>query len=121
MKAYATVDAYIRSYPKEIQSVLNEMRALVHASAPHAEECIGYGIPSYKLHGRYLVHFGAFKKHLGFFPASSGVSEFRDLLTQYTCSKGTIQFPYTTKLPRGLIQKIVKFRIAENKARARTM
>lgn len=80
---------------------------------PDAEETISYGIPTFKLNGN-LVHFAAYKNHIGFYPGSSGVNKFSEKLTQYKYSKGTIQFPINKPLPYGLIREIVRFRVKEN-------
>jgi uncharacterized protein YdhG (YjbR/CyaY superfamily) len=113
MKKYKDIDSYIASYPKDVQALLKKMRATIKKAAPKAEEKISYGIPTFTLHGN-LVHFGGFAKHIGFFPASSGVSHFKKELKGYKTSKGTIQFPLEKPLPLGLVTKIVKFRVKEN-------
>jgi uncharacterized protein YdhG (YjbR/CyaY superfamily) len=108
-----SIDAYIAGYPKNVQVILQKLRATIKKAAPKAEEAISYGIPTFKLNGN-LVHFGGFKKHVGFFPASSGVRFFKKELSAYKTSKGTIQFPLDQPLPLGLVAKITKFRIREN-------
>jgi len=116
MKAYKDINSYIQAVPKEAQALLKEMRVTVRKVAPDAMEAISYGIPTYKLNGN-LVHFGAFKDHIGFFPTSSGVSAFKKDLTKYHVAKGTIQFPLDKPLPLSLIKKIVAFRVKENTSR----
>jgi uncharacterized protein YdhG (YjbR/CyaY superfamily) len=106
------IDEYIAAFPKDVQAKLNEIREVIRKAAPKAEEAIKYGIPTYVLHGN-LVHFGGFKNHLGFYPAPQGIQEFKKELSVYKGSKGAIQFPYDQPLPKGLITKIVKFRIAK--------
>jgi uncharacterized protein YdhG (YjbR/CyaY superfamily) len=106
------IDEYIAQFPKEVQGKLIEMREVIRKAAPKAEEAIKYGIPTYVLHGN-LVHFGGFKNHLGFYPAPQGIQEFKKELSAYKGSKGAIQFPYDQPLPKSLITKIVKFRIAK--------
>ena len=113
MKSYRDIDEYIKLASKETQPYLRQLRALVRKSAPAAKEAISYGIPTYKLNGN-LVHFGAFKDHVSFFPTSSGVNAFKKELSKYRISKGTIQFPLDKPLPLGLIKKIVSFRVKEN-------
>lgn len=113
MKQYTDISSYISEYPKEVQTLLRQMRATIKKAAPKAEEKIGYGIPTFTLHGN-LVHFGGFKTHIGFFPGASGVASFKKELAGYKTSKGTIQFPLDKKLPLGLITRIVKFRVKEN-------
>ncbi|HZZ98799.1 MAG TPA: DUF1801 domain-containing protein [Candidatus Saccharimonadia bacterium] len=115
MKAYATIDTYVASYPPEAQKVLKKFREVVKKAAPTATEAISYGIPTYKLNGN-LVHFGAFKNHLGFFPTPSGIAPFQKELSAYAGSKGTIQFPYDKPIPYGLVTKIVKLRVKQAQA-----
>lgn len=113
MKSFKNIDEYIKNYPKEVQALLKQLRATIRKAAPRAEEAIKYGIPTFVLNGN-LVHFGGFKKHISFFPAASGVKEFKNELSAYTTTKGTIQFPLEKKLPLGLVARIVKFRVKEN-------
>jgi uncharacterized protein YdhG (YjbR/CyaY superfamily) len=114
-KKPSTVDTYIQSAPEEVQPVLRRVRALVRAAAPEATETISYGMPAYKGR-RVLVYFAAQKKHLGFYPTSSGIERFQTELAPYKSSKGAIQFPYASPLPETLITAIVKFRAEEDKA-----
>jgi uncharacterized protein YdhG (YjbR/CyaY superfamily) len=106
------IDEYIAAFPKDVQVKLSEIRDVIKKAAPKAEEAIKYGIPTYVLYGN-LVHFGGFKNHLGFYPAPQGIEEFKKELASYKGSKGAIQFPYDRPLPKSLITKIVKFRIAK--------
>lgn len=115
MKTYKNVGAYIATFPKKTAIKLTTLRALVQKSAPKAEEKIAYGMPAYKLAGRPLLYFAAFKKHIGFFPTPSAVEYFKNELVGYKTSKGTIQFPLDKPLPLPLIKKIVAFRVKENK------
>ena len=114
---YATIDEYIASFPKEIQTTLNELRATIGASAPGAEEKISYQMPTFALKGN-LVHFAAMKNHIGFYPTPSGIQAFAQELSVYEGSKGAIRFPKDKPLPLALIGRIVKFRVAENLRRA---
>ncbi len=113
MKKCKKIDDYINSFPKDVQVILKSVRTTIQNVAPNAEETISYGIPTFKLHGN-LVHFGGFKKHIGFFPTSSGVMAFKKELESYRTSKGTVQFPLDTLVPLKLIEKITKFRVSEN-------
>lgn len=115
--AYLTVDSYIAQQPEAVQPALQQLRNTIKKAAPHAEEVISYQMPAYKLNGM-LVYFAAWKEHIGFYPASAGVSHFSDKLAKYNTSKGTIQFPLSEKLPLKLIADIVKFRVKENEAKA---
>jgi uncharacterized protein YdhG (YjbR/CyaY superfamily) len=108
-----SIDEYIASFPKEIRRILEDVRATIKASAPDAEERISYQIPTFTLKGN-LVHFAAYKKHIGFYPTSSGIRVFKRELSTYDTAKGTVRFPIGKPLPLKLISKIVKFRVAEN-------
>ena len=116
-----TVDEYIQSFPMEVQKVLQGLRAAIREAAPAAEERIRYQIPTYFLAGN-LVHFAAWKHHVGFYPQPSGLQQFDKELADYSRSKGSVQFPLGEPLPLDLIQRIVRFRVSENlkKAEART-
>jgi uncharacterized protein YdhG (YjbR/CyaY superfamily) len=114
MKKYASVDAYIGSFPKDVQVKLKQLRVLIRKAAPRAAEGMSYGLPGYKLNGP-LVYFGAFKKHVSFFPASGNIREaFSKQLAVYKGGRGTIQFPLEKTLPLSLIRKIVAHRVRQN-------
>jgi uncharacterized protein YdhG (YjbR/CyaY superfamily) len=113
-----TIDEYIATFPEYIQEILQKIRQAIKESAPQAQEAISYRIPTFKLNGN-LVHFAAFKDHIGFFPTSSGVDAFQKELSGYETSKGTIRFPLNKSIPFDLIRKIVKFRVKENLERKR--
>ncbi len=113
MRSFKTTEEYIANYPKNVQVILKRLRIIIKNAAPKAEEAISYGIPTFKLNGN-LVHFGAFTKHVGFYPASSGIRVFKKELAAYKTTKGTLQLPFDKPLPAGLISKIVKFRVREN-------
>lgn len=108
-----SIDEYILEFPIEIQEILKKLRKVIKESAPDAEEKISYQMPTFVLHGN-LVHFAAFKNHIGFYPAPSGIDAFKDELSEYKGGKGSIQFPLEKPLPYDLIREIVKFRVAEN-------
>jgi uncharacterized protein YdhG (YjbR/CyaY superfamily) len=116
-KGYSTIDEYIAGFPKHIQAILETVRQAIRESAPKSEERISYGIPTFDLNNRHLVHFAAYKNHIGFYPTSSGVAEFRNELLEYEISKGTIRFPLDKPIPLDLVEKIVKFRAKENMAK----
>jgi uncharacterized protein YdhG (YjbR/CyaY superfamily) len=118
-KVAKTVEEYISMYPKNVQMILKKLRETVREAAPEAEEVISYRIPSYKLHG-FLVHYGAFENHIGFFPTSSPRRAFKKELSKYGGGKGTIQFPLDKPIPYGLVRKIVRLRVRKpwrNRAR----
>jgi len=106
-------DAYIASFPPGIREKLHKIRAAIRRAAPDAEEAIRYGIPTFRLEGKNLVHFAAFPDHLSFFPTASGVERFREELAAYTLSKGTIRIPLDAPVPYDLVERIVQFRVAE--------
>lgn len=110
---YQTIDEYIGSFPMDVQLVLQELRQIIRKSAPEAEEAISYQIPTFKLHGN-LVHFAAWKNHIGFYPTSTGVKVFKEELSQFEMTKGSIHFPLDKPLPVRLIGKLVKYRVTEN-------
>ena len=114
---FVSIDEYIATFPEEIQKILEELRAAIKAAAPEAEEKISYQIPTFALKGN-LVHFAAWKNHIGFYPTSSGTREFKKELTIYESAKGSVKFPIDKPLPLDLISKIVKFRVAENLKKA---
>mgnify|MGYP006269424957 CR=1 FL=1 len=93
-----TIDEYIAAFPKQIQDILQKLRQTIKESAPQAQEAISYQIPTFKLNAN-LVHFAAFKDHIGFFPTSSGVAAFKKELSEYETSKGTIRFPLDKPIP----------------------
>lgn len=114
---YKTIDDYILHFPPEVQEILNQLRKVIKEAAPDAEEKISYQMPAFAFHGN-LVYFAAYKNHIGFYPTSSGIAEFKQELSEYKGSKGAVQFPIGKPLPFELISKIVHFRVAENIKRA---
>ena len=114
------IDEYIAGFPQEVQETLEKMRVTIRKAAPNAEEAIKYRMPSFVLKGN-LVHFAAFKKHIGFYPTPTGIEKFKDELSVYEGAKGSVRFPLEEPVPFGLISKIVKLRVKENleKAEAR--
>jgi uncharacterized protein YdhG (YjbR/CyaY superfamily) len=110
---YGTIDEYIAQFPIEVQEKLNALRKVIKESAPAATEKISYQMPTFVLHGN-LVHFAAYKNHIGFYPAPSGIEMFKDELSQYKGAKGSVQFPIDEPLPYELISRIVKFRVEDN-------
>ena len=108
-----TLDEYIASFPPDIQEKLQDIRAVIRKSVPDAEEAFRYGMPTFRLDGHNLVHFAAFKDHLSFFPTASGVETFREELSSYKLSKGTIRFPPDKPVPLDLVERIARFRAEE--------
>jgi len=117
MQTAESIDGYIHNCPENIQLILQKLRSSLQALMPEAQEVISYGIPTFKLKGKNVVHYAAFKNHISLFPGASGVQAFEEQLTSYTTSKGTIQFPLNQPLPMELITTIVKFRIEETLAK----
>jgi uncharacterized protein YdhG (YjbR/CyaY superfamily) len=115
--APTNIDEYIAQFPKDVQEILQELRATIRAAAPEAEEAISYQMPTFKLKG-YLVYFAAHKNHIGFYPAPRGIEAFKEELSVYKGGKGTVQFPIDKPLPLELISKIVRYRVAENLEKA---
>ena len=113
---FQNIDEYISLFPKDVQAILESLRQTIHKAAPKAEEAISYQMPTFKLNGN-LVHFAAYKNHVGFYPTPSGIGAFKKELSKYKGSKGAVQFPIDEKLPLGLITKIVKFRVKEDLAK----
>jgi uncharacterized protein YdhG (YjbR/CyaY superfamily) len=111
------IDEYIAGFPPDIQATLQQIRATIRAAAPDAEEKISYQMPTFFLYGN-LVHFAAFKNHIGFYPAPTGIERFQEKLAAYKGGKGSVQFPLEAPMPLGLIGEIVKYRVQENLARA---
>lgn len=113
MEKASNIEEYISGFPDHVQNKLQSIRTAVKEAAPDAKETINYGIPTFILKGN-LVHFAAYTNHIGFYPGATGVNAFRDDLTGYDISKGTIKFPINEPLPLELIKNIVKFRVIEN-------
>ena len=111
------IDEYIAGFPPEVQQILEHIRATIKAAAPEAQETISYQMPTFTLKGN-LVHFAAFKKHIGFYPTPSGTEQFQQQISGYKAAKGSIQFPLDKPIPYDLISEIVNFRVQENLAKA---
>lgn len=105
-----TIDAYIKTFPADRQEILQSIRNTIQEVVPDATEAISYGMPTFKLKGKNLVHFAAWKEHIGFYPTPSGTEQFKEELSEYVVSKGAIQFPFDKPIPFDLVRRIVKFR-----------
>jgi uncharacterized protein YdhG (YjbR/CyaY superfamily) len=112
-----TIDEYIAGLPNDVQEILEKIRMTIRRAAPDAEETIKYQMPTFTLKGN-LVHFAAYKKHIGLYPAPTGTEKFKNELSVYKGGKGSVRFPLDKPIPFDLISKIVKFRIKENLERA---
>ena len=115
MKTY--IDKYISGFDGTLFKKLKSLVETIRKAAPGAEETIGYGIPTFKLEGN-LVHFAAFKNHIGFYPGADGISAFSDELSVFKGAKGSVQFPHDAPLPLTLVSRIVKYRVKQNLAAA---
>jgi uncharacterized protein YdhG (YjbR/CyaY superfamily) len=115
-----TIDAYLRGVSADKRAALQKLRRTIRAAAPKAEECISYQMPAFRLDGRMLVWFGAASNHCSFFPGARPVAVHKRDLKTYKTSKGTIRFAPDKPLPATLIRKLVRTRIAENRARSRS-
>ena len=112
-KKIKTIDEYIATFPKKVQVILEGVRQAIKDAAPEAEETISYQMPAFRQNG-VLVWFAAFKNHIGFFPKVSAIEAFKEKLSSYRTSKGTIQFPMNEPFPFDLVKEIVRFRVKEN-------
>lgn len=113
MNKYETIDQYIANFPEDLQAMLQEVRMTIKKAAPQASEKINYGIPTFFLNGN-LVHFGGYKTHIGFYPGSGVINNYKEELSAYELSKGTVRFSLDKPVPFGLISKIVAQMVNEN-------
>ena len=112
-----TIDEYISLHPPKVQELLQKIRTLIQRAAPGAKEAINYQIPTFVFNGN-LVHFAAYKNHIGFYPTSRGIEEFKKEFINYKWSKGAVQFPLNEPLPKQLITRIVRSRVTDEKIKA---
>jgi uncharacterized protein YdhG (YjbR/CyaY superfamily) len=117
LKTPQNIDEYIAAFPADIREILEKIRTIIQETAPQAEEAMSYQMPTFKLHGN-LVHFAAFKNHIGFYPTPSGTEAFKKELASYKGGKGSIQFPLGKPIPYDLIREMVWFRVKENLEKA---
>ena len=110
---YSTIDEYIEQFPPDIQLILNELRRVIAEAAPQPQEKISYQMPTFALKGN-LVHFAAYKNHIGFYATPTGHEKFATELSNYKQGKGSVQFPLNQPIPYDLIKRIVEFRVEEN-------
>lgn len=111
------IDEYIAGFPNEVQEILEKIRRTIREAAPEAQETISYQIPTFTLKGN-LVHFAAFKKHIGFYPTPTGIEKFKKELSAYEGAKGSVKFPLDKPIPFALISQIVALRVKENLEKA---
>lgn len=114
---FSTIDEYIASFPPAVAEPLRRMRETIHEAAPDATERMRYCMPTFYFEGN-LVHFAAFRDHIGFYPTPTGVERFEKELIKYSTSKGTIRFPLDEPIPYDLVARITRYRLEENAVRA---
>lgn len=117
-KSPTTVEKYIQEFPKEVQEIMQKIRAIVKEEAPEVQEKISYGMPTFSYKG-VLVHFAAYKNHIGFYPTPSGIAKFEEQLKSYKHAKGSVQFPLSKPIPYDLIRQMIKTRVKENLTKAK--
>lgn len=117
-KSPTTVEKYIQEFPKEVQEIMQKIRAIVKEEAPEVQEKVSYGMPTFSYKG-ILVHFAAYKNHIGFYPTPSGISKFEEQLKPYKHAKGSVQFPLSKPIPYDLIRQMIKTRVKENLTKAK--
>ncbi|HWT75203.1 MAG TPA: DUF1801 domain-containing protein [Mobilitalea sp.] len=111
---FNNIDEYIALYPQEVQDKLQALRKVIREAAPEAEEKISWRMPTFAYHGN-LVHFAAFKNHIGLYPGVNGIEHFEHRFSEYKSSKGAVQFPLNKPIPFDLVREIVLFKVEENK------
>lgn len=115
-KKFKTVDEYIGTFPVEVQKILKKIRKIIQAAAPEAQDAISYQIPTFKLHGRYIVYFAGWKSHVSLYPIPTGSEAFQKEIALYIAGKGTLKFPLNKPIPYSLIKKVVTLHIKEKKS-----
>lgn len=110
----STIDEYIAGFPEATQKILNKVRSTMRKAIPKAEETISYGIPTFKLNGRYVIYFAGYKNHISVYPAPRENPEFKKELSAYKGGKGTVKIPTDKPLPLELITKMAKFSLKKN-------
>jgi uncharacterized protein YdhG (YjbR/CyaY superfamily) len=116
-KKPTTIDEYIADFPRDVQPLLEKVRAAIRKAAPNAIEKISYQMPTFAQEGN-LIHFAGYNHHIGLYPGSRPIEVFKDELTKYKTSKGTVQLPLDKPIPVGLIGKITKFCVKRNLEKA---
>jgi uncharacterized protein YdhG (YjbR/CyaY superfamily) len=111
-----TIDEYIAQFPPAVQEILEKIRVTIRGVAPSAQEAISYQIPTFKLNGN-LVHFAAFKEHIGLYPPVKGDAKLVKAVAPYAGPKGNLRFPLDQRVPYDLIERIAKLRVKQNLAK----
>lgn len=118
-KKIETIDEYLAIFPEDVGAILQSIRQTIHEVAPDAVEAISYQIPTFKYKGKNLIHFAAFKKHIGLYPTGEGMEAFQDQLSAYKTSKGAIQLPLDQAMPLDLIKQITELRLSQLQAKGK--
>ncbi len=105
-----SITQFIGKYPENVRHILRRIRTTITKKVPGVTETLAYGIPTFKLNNKNLVHFSAFAKHIGFYPTPSGIVKFKKQLASYKSAKGSVQFPLNRPIPYGLIGQIAAWR-----------
>jgi uncharacterized protein YdhG (YjbR/CyaY superfamily) len=113
VKIYNTIDEYIATFPDDVQKVLQKVRQTIKKAAPQATETISYGMPTFDVNGKHLVHFAGWQSHVGFYATPSGNEAFQKEISAYENAKGSVKFPLDQPIPYDLIAKMVAFRVQE--------
>jgi uncharacterized protein YdhG (YjbR/CyaY superfamily) len=116
-KQFKTIDEYIKTFPEDVQKLLEKIRQAIRKAAPEAVETISYQMPTFNLDGKYLIYFAAWKNHIGFYPIPAGDKAFQKELSPYTGAKSSVRFPIDKPIPYDLVKKLVMFRIKENQGK----
>ena len=111
---FTSINEYVSTLPENVQKAMSEIIAAIKARVPNAEEHISYNMPAFKVNGEYFVHFSAWKNHIGMYPIPAGNEAFQKQIEQYRSAKSSLNFPLDKPMPIKLIEKFIKFRIAEN-------
>jgi uncharacterized protein YdhG (YjbR/CyaY superfamily) len=110
---FAEVDKYINSFPEETQTILKKIRKMIADIIPQADQVISYGVPTFKINGKYVIYFAGYKNHISLYPASDELVENVKDAEKYRVSKGTLKFKLSEPIPYDLIEKVVKFKVKE--------
>lgn len=113
MNKYTTIDQYISNCPSNVQDILKKFRDIIHEEAPQATEAIKYQMPTFVLNNQNLIHFAAYKNHIGLYPTPSGITAFQKELKNFVTTKGAIQFVIAKSMPYDLVRRITEFRVKE--------
>lgn len=111
MKKYETIDEYLDDLPEMEKEVSQIMRELFQDAAPDGTETISYNMPAIKIDGKVIAYFAPAKGHLGFYPTAEPIEHFKNELTNFETTKGTIKIPYNLPLPAGMIREIIGYRV----------